>query len=109
MLPVSVVRWYTFNNHTVPDAATFSSVFLHDMFGAVNVALLLTTRRTNRLLFEDPRLRAGRDRENGVAAVPPERDEMYQMQPQTPDADGRVRVRDDDESTVESYLGAGDR
>jgi len=54
VLPVSIVRWATFTKHTVPDAATFFSIFLHDTFGAVNVILLLTTRQ-ELLLFKDPR------------------------------------------------------
>lgn len=63
VLPVSVVRWITFQNQTcgtgsnghtsVPAAATFATVFLHDLFGFVNVLLLLTTRQTL-LLFEKP-------------------------------------------------------
>ena len=41
-------------DHDLPTAATFSTVFLHDCFGFVNVLLLLTTRQTL-LLFDDPK------------------------------------------------------
>lgn len=54
ILPVSVVRWISFSGGHPPDAATFASIFLHGMFGAVNVVLLLTTR-PNLLLFGGPR------------------------------------------------------
>jgi len=52
VLPVSIVRWATFTGHSIPDAATFFTVFLHDSFGLVNVILLLTTRH-GLLMFED--------------------------------------------------------
>jgi len=59
VLPVSVVRWIEFGQtahngvSTVPSAAAFATAFLHNSFGAVNVALLLTTR-PNLLLFQRP-------------------------------------------------------
>lgn len=56
VLPVSVSRFIEFgNSNGVPSAATFACVCLHDLFGAVNVVLLLTTR-PNLLLFGGPRL-----------------------------------------------------
>jgi hypothetical protein len=61
VLPVSVARWTYFGgNNNVPSAATFFAVFTHDLFGAVNVLLLLTTR-PGLLLF------------NAVADKPPPR------------------------------------
>ncbi|KAH8119343.1 hypothetical protein DFH11DRAFT_439734 [Phellopilus nigrolimitatus] len=69
VLPVSAARWAAFLGHTTPDAATFFSVFLHDMFGAVNVLLLLTTR-PNLLLFKDPR--NARPDQNGQGHAPGE-------------------------------------
>lgn len=59
MLPISIIRWIEFvqeqngGHDKVPSGWTFTAAFLHDMFGAVNVLLLLTTR-PNLLLFEDP-------------------------------------------------------
>lgn len=59
VLPISIIRWIEFVQEQnggadkVPSGWTFAAAFLHDMFGAVNVLLLLTTR-PNLLLFEDP-------------------------------------------------------
>ena len=69
VLPVSIVRWATFTHHTVPDAATFFTVFLHDSFGAVNVILLLTTRQ-GLLLFKDPREAQGHHRASDMGRAP---------------------------------------
>jgi hypothetical protein len=56
ILPFSVVRWMTFQQegkgHTkasIPDAATFTSVFLFALSGTLNAILYLLTRR--RLLW----------------------------------------------------------
>lgn len=58
-MPISVERWITYSaqdhhsSKTMPNAAYFATAFLHDLFGAVNVLLLITTR-PNLLLFEGP-------------------------------------------------------
>lgn len=69
VLPVSIVRWTTFTKHSVPDAATFFSIFLHDTFGAVNVILLLTTRQ-ELLLFKDPREARAQHRATEMGRAP---------------------------------------
>jgi len=59
VMPISVERWITYSEQdhhsskTMPNAAYFATAFLHDLFGAVNVLLLITTR-PNLLLFEGP-------------------------------------------------------
>lgn len=59
MLPISIVRWIEFvqeengGQDHVSSGWAFGAAFLHDMFGFVNVLLLLATR-PNLLLFEDP-------------------------------------------------------
>jgi len=44
VLPLSIVRWITFDKKQVPSAATFSVTFLYSLSGAMNVTLLLLTR-----------------------------------------------------------------
>ena len=55
ILPISITRWAYFRGHHIPSEATFFGVFLHDIFGAVNVLLLLTTR-PGLLLFDKPKV-----------------------------------------------------
>ncbi|KAI5123998.1 hypothetical protein M0805_006408 [Coniferiporia weirii] len=107
VLPVSIARWVSFNGHHIPDAATFFSVFLHDMFGAVNVLLLLTTR-PGLLLFEDPgsarRARLDQGGQGRAPGVSPSRErsgvELPEFVPQDDESSedhlgvSRVRVGD---------------
>jgi hypothetical protein len=56
VLPVSITRWLTFSHKDmdVPSAATFFSVSLHDLSGAINV-LLFFIIRPELLLFIPPK------------------------------------------------------
>ena len=53
ILPVSITRWSSFGSKDVPSAATFFSVSLHDLSGAINVLLFLVVR-SELLLFTPP-------------------------------------------------------
>ena len=53
ILPVSITRWSSFGSNDVPSAATFFSVSLHDLSGAINVLLFLVVR-SELLLFTPP-------------------------------------------------------
>ncbi|TFY64241.1 hypothetical protein EVG20_g6012 [Dentipellis fragilis] len=54
VLPLSIVRWLTFNTGgSVPSAATFVVITLYGLSGMVNVLLLLLTR-PRLLLFSEP-------------------------------------------------------
>ena len=44
VLPLSVSRWLLFGNHSVPSAATFFSVTMFNLSGAINVLLFLIVR-----------------------------------------------------------------
>ena len=52
VLPVSIARWSSFKNENVPSAATFFSVVVFNLSGAINVLLLLV--RPELLLFPRP-------------------------------------------------------
>ena len=52
VLPVSIARWSSFKNQNVPSAATFFSVVVFNLSGAINVLLLLV--RPELLLFSPP-------------------------------------------------------
>ncbi|KAI0276659.1 hypothetical protein BGY98DRAFT_1098000 [Russula aff. rugulosa BPL654] len=53
VLPLSISRWLLFGNHDVPSAATFFSVTLYSLSGAINVLLFLIVR-PHLLLFPRP-------------------------------------------------------
>ena len=53
VLPLSISRWLLFGNHDVPSAATFFSVTLYSLSGAINVLLFLVVR-PHLLLFPRP-------------------------------------------------------
>ncbi|CAE6484430.1 unnamed protein product [Rhizoctonia solani] len=63
VLPLSVVRWYTFNGHRVNSAASFAAVCLFNLSGALNVGLTLFVRPNVLLL----------DYQLGNPSPPPER------------------------------------
>ena len=65
VLPVSAARWSAFvsGDDSVPSGATFFAIFARDLFGAVNVLLLLVTR-PGLLILQDPR------RNNAEGALP---------------------------------------
>jgi hypothetical protein len=53
VLPITIARWSAFNNKHVSSAATFFSVFVFNLSGAVNVLLFLGVR-PQLLLFTPP-------------------------------------------------------
>jgi hypothetical protein len=53
VLPLSISRWLLFGNHRVPSAATFFSVIMFNLSGAINVLLFLIAR-PHLLLFPRP-------------------------------------------------------
>ncbi|KAH9953521.1 hypothetical protein BC827DRAFT_129599 [Russula dissimulans] len=53
VLPISVARWLQFDHHNVSSAATFFSVSMFNLSGAINVLLFLTFR-PQLLLFYRP-------------------------------------------------------
>ena len=53
VLPLSISRWLLFGNHRVPSAATFFSVIMFNLSGAINVLLFLVVR-PQLLLFPRP-------------------------------------------------------
>jgi len=53
VLPISITRWLTFGSKTVPSAATFFSVSVFNLSGAINVLLFLIIR-PQLLLFTPP-------------------------------------------------------
>ena len=128
ILPVSVVRWSSFSGRHIPDWATFFSVFMHDMFGATNVALLVLTK-PNLLLFDRPEDAEKRGRtivkrqrgqalgkeEEGSDDGPFSFDEgvggrSFEMHPSTKPQDqpgSLSRSRQSSESSASSRLGGG--
>ncbi|KII92419.1 hypothetical protein PLICRDRAFT_89020 [Plicaturopsis crispa FD-325 SS-3] len=44
VLPLSIVRWYTFDGKAVPSVGTFFVIFVYGLSGFFNVLLFLTTR-----------------------------------------------------------------
>ncbi|KAI0051934.1 hypothetical protein FA95DRAFT_107315 [Auriscalpium vulgare] len=70
VLPLSIVRWYSFRTGSAPSAATFVVMFLFGLSGAANVLLLLLTRPQLLLFTARGELAAVRRRPRAVSMPP---------------------------------------